>query len=351
MAMTRSARTATAMSIAALTLLVSACGLRGSTSTVEGQASAASAEPLVIYSGRNESLVSGVLGELEKAVGSKVEVRYGNTAELAAQLLEEGAGTEADLFFSQDAGALGALGQAGLLARLDPALTNRVLRQYVDTNGLWAATTARARVIIYHPEAAPEVQDFSSVDQVLHPRYRGKVGVAPSNASFQAFVTALRLQRGEEAAREFLVKLKANAKVYDGNADIVAATDAGEISMGLVNHYYLHQLITEQGAETVKAKNRFLENPQDPGSLINIAGIGMMRDSPQANAAAKAVAFLLRPSSQAYMVKATSEYPVIAEVPGPAGAPSVTHLEGAAVDLNQLDDLEPTLALIDGVFN
>jgi iron(III) transport system substrate-binding protein len=321
-------------------------------STPDGGPSATTAaETLVIYSGRSESLVKGILAELEKAVGTPVEVRYGNTAELAAQLLEEGSKTEADLFFSQDAGALGALGKAGLLEPLGASVADQVLPDYVDQNGLWAATTARARVIVYNPEQAPEAARFTTTEQILDPKYQGKVGVAPTNAGFQAFVTALRLKKGEDAARDFLVRLKANAKIYDGNDDIVAATDAGEVSMGLVNHYYLYQLMAEKGRDAVKARNRFLDNPEDPGSLINIAGVGVIKDSPQSAAATKAVTFLLQPSSQKYMVAETSEYPVVPNVAGPPGATPVADLEGADVDLNQLEDLEPTLALIDEVFN
>ena len=335
-----------------LALLVTACGSQAVPTGATGSGSSEkSSEPLVIYSGRNENLVGGILSELETAVGSKVEVRYGSTAELAAQLLEEGSKTKADLYFSQDAGALAAVGRAGLLAPLESPLTERVLPEYVDEGGLWVATTARARVIVYDPRSAPEVAQFTRIDQVLDPKYKGKVGVAPTNASFQAFVTALRLQKGAEAAREFLVKLKANAKVYDGNGAIVEATNAGELSMGLVNHYYLHQLIAEQGPNAVKAKNKFLDNSADPGSLINVAGVGVIKDSPQTGAAVKAVAFLLKPSSQEYMVKATSEYPVVTGIAGPTGAPPVSQLEGAGVDLNQLGDLQPTLAMIDEVFN
>ena len=349
--MSKLARAGSLTFVLTLTCLLAACGSQAGQSSNGSGSSTNGSEPLVIYSGRNETLVGGILAELETAVGSKVEVRYGSTAELAAQLLEEGPKTEADLYFSQDAGALGAVAKAGLLQPLDAAVTDQVLAEYVDDGGLWVATTARARVIVYHPESAPAVADFTSIDQVLDPKYKGKVGVAPTNASFQAFVTALRLQRGEEAARQFLVKLKANAKVYEGNGAIVEATNAGELSMGLVNHYYLHQLIAEQGPNAVKAKNKFLENPADPGALINVAGVGVIKDSPQADAAAKAVAFLLQPSSQEYMVKATSEYPVVTGVAGPTGATPVTQLEGAAVDLNQLEDLKPTLELIDEVFN
>ena len=84
--------------LGALTLLFSIT-LAGCGSTPGTTSERDPSEALVVYSGRNEQFVGPILADVEKAVGTKVEVRYGNTAELAAQLLEEGDRTEADLFF------------------------------------------------------------------------------------------------------------------------------------------------------------------------------------------------------------------------------------------------------------
>ena len=109
-------------------------------------------DKLIIYSGRSEELVGPILEQLEEQVDVDVEVRYADSAELAAQLLEEGDSTEADVFFSQDAGALGALANEGRLATLDEALTGSVIDGYADEEGRWVATSARARVIAYNPD-------------------------------------------------------------------------------------------------------------------------------------------------------------------------------------------------------
>jgi iron(III) transport system substrate-binding protein len=330
-----------------ITIPVTACGAAPAAT----QPAADAGQPLTIYSGRNEEFVGPILADLERAVGTEVEVRYGNTAELAAQLLEEGDRTDADLFFGQDAGALGALAKADRLSPLGSELTGRVLPQYADADGRWVATSARARVIAYHPELAPDATSITSIDQVLDDRYRGKVGVAPTNASFQSFVTAMRVDRGDDATRDFLTRLKANAKVYEGNSQILAAVNAGEVSLGLVNHYYLHQLIKEEGAEQVTARNHYLNNSDDPGSLVNVAGVGVIKGDRTSAAATKAVEFLLQQSTQEYMVENNSEYPVVEGVAGPADAPAISDIEGFEVDLNSIDDLAGTLSLIQEVFS
>lgn len=307
-------------------------------------------DALVIYSGRNENLVKGVLQQLEETSGIDVQVRYGSSSELAAQLLEEGEGTKADLFFSQDAGALGALAKAGRLDVLPQATLDAVEDGFADEGGTWVATSARARVIAYDPAQAPETTEMTTVDAVLDPRYKGKVAFAPTNASFQSFVTALRVTKGEDGAKEWLEQFKANEpKAYDNNILALDAVDSGQAALGLVNHYYWYERVAEKGAAGVKAKIHFLD-ADDPGALVNVAGAGVIAGSPQKEAALKAVDFLLSEEGQRYFADETAEYPVV------PGIESTKHdlvplsdLTRASIDLNQLDSLETTLALLDEV--
>ena len=311
---------------------------------------ALSDDALVIYSGRNENLVKPLLDRLETATGIEVQVRYGSSSEMAAQLLEEGEATKADLFFSQDAGALGAVARAGRLETLPAATVGKVQEGFADENQHWVATSARARVIAYDPAQAPEVTEMTSVDDVLDPAYRGKIGFAPTNASFQSFVTALRVTKGEDGAKEWLERFKANEpKAYDNNILVLDAVDSGQVALGLVNHYYWYERVAEKGAGAVKARIHFL-NADDPGALVNVAGVGVLAGSPQKEAALKAVDFLLSQEGQQYFADETAEYPVV------AGVSSTRHdlvpldqLTRASIDLNALDSLEQTLALLDEV--
>jgi len=343
-------RVTTALSAALLVAGLAACGSDSDADSGDTSTASAADETLTIYSGRNETLVGPLLEDLEEAVGTEVEVRYGDSAELAAQLLEEGERTEADLFFSQDAGALGALSKAGLLATLDEGIVETAPEDYRAKDGSWVGVSARSRVIIYNPDKVAEADLPQSVYELTDPKWKGQIGFAPTNASFQAFVTGMRVLAGEDRTREWLEGFKANEPTaYEGNSNVRDAVNSGEISLGLVNHYYLYEKITEVGAENVTARNHYLPGG-DPGALVNVAGVGVLEGSDQADAAADAVEFLLGEQAQQYFADVTAEYPVREGITTTKhDLPELDSLQNPDIDLTELDSLEQTLALLDEV--
>ncbi|MFC5219779.1 iron ABC transporter substrate-binding protein [Streptomyces coerulescens] len=340
-----SARRITALLAAGLLLpVLAACGSDNKGASAEGGDSA-----LVIYSGRNEKLVKPILDKLEKAVGAKVEVRYGDSAELAAQILEEGERTKAGLFLSQDAGALGALSKEGMLAKLPQASLDEVDPVYRGGAGDWVGLSGRVRVIAYTPDKVAEDKVPDSVHDVVKPEWKGKVGFAPTNASFQAFVTGMRVLEGDDATREWLKGLKANGKTYANNLATLDAVEAGEVSLGLVNHYYWYERVAEKGEDKVNAKLHFLPG-RDPGALINVAGVGILKDSGQAETAQKAVDYLLSNEAQTYFADTTKEYPLAAGVTSKVeGLPPFDSLQSPDIDLGKLESLQETLAMLQDV--
>ncbi|MCL7429826.1 iron ABC transporter substrate-binding protein [Streptomyces sp. YS415] len=305
---------------------------------------------LVIYSGRNEKLVDPLLDKLEKAVGAKVEVRYGESAELAAQILEEGDRTKAGIFFSQDAGALGALSKEGMLKKLPQATLDKVDEVYRGSGGDWVGLSGRVRVIAYNPDQVPADKVPDSVFDVVKPEWKGKVGFAPTNASFQAFVTGMRVLKGDDVTRKWLEDLKANgAKTYAHNLATLDGVEAGEVSLGLVNHYYWYERVAEKGEDNVNSKLHFLPGG-DPGALINVAGAGILKDSEQGKTAQKAVDYLLSKEAQTYFADETKEYPLAAGVTSTVeGLPGFDSLESPDIDLGRLESLQETLAMLQDV--
>jgi iron(III) transport system substrate-binding protein len=301
---------------------------------------------ITVYSGRSEKLVGPILADFEKATGTKLEIRYGETAALATLLLEEGAKSPAAVFLAQDVGAVGALTAKGLLAKLPDDVLAQVPEKYRAAKQTWVGVTGRVRVLSYAPSRTKAADLPASVLELTKPRWKGKVGWAPQNASFQVFVTGLRKVLGDEAATKWLTDMKANGtRDYAKNGAIVQAVAAGEIELGLVNHYYLYQLQAEN--PKLDAANHFTA-PKDAGSLVNLSAVGLLASAaPEANATGVALAkYLLSPEVQARFAKETHEYPLVAGVEPPTGIKPLAELEPPAIDLSDLGDLEGTLTLL-----
>ena len=332
---------------ASMTLFAAACQpiqpetTAQATTAPAGEATAAGT--LVVYSGRSENLVGPVIEQFSEATGIDVEVRYAGTSAMAATLLEEGANSPADVFFSQDGGALGEISNAGLLAPLPEEVLALVPENLVGTNDDWVGVSGRARVLVYNTDELTEADLPDDIWGLTDPAWSGRVGWAPTNASFHTAVTAMRVLEGEERTQEWLEAMIANdVQAYEGNAQIVEAVAAGEISVGLVNHYYLYRFLAEQG-EAFTARNYYFRTPH-AGSIINVAGVGILNTSDNPEAAQAFVEYLLSNEAQQYFANETYEYPLAGEgiVVSDLLLP-IDEISVPDVELNELDDLAGTL--------
>jgi iron(III) transport system substrate-binding protein len=301
---------------------------------------AAEAQSLVLYSGRAEDLVQPIIDQFTEETGIEVEVRYAGTAELAAQLLEEGESSPADAYLAQDAGALGAIAKAGLFQPIPAELFALVNPAFSGADNLWVGLSGRVRVLNYNPEKVTDLP--KSVLELAEPQWQGRIGIAPANASFQAFVTAMRITEGEDATAAWLEGIKRNGVVFEKNSGILEAVETGQVDAGLINHYYWFARGAEVGAENMTSKLAGFE-PNDVGNLINVAGLGILKD----NAATRALTqFLLSETAQRYFVEQTFEYPVIKGLDAVEGLSPMDDLPAPDIDLSDLDTLEQTLELI-----
>lgn len=329
--------------------VLAACGNSDSSNSDSGNSDSGNSTEaaLTVYSGRSEELVAPLFALFTEQTGIPVQARYGDSAELAAQLLEEGDRSPAQVFFAQDAGALGAV--SGLFAPLPAAAATLVPANYRSPDGTWTGVTGRARVIAYDPGQVPEADVPDSVFALTEPQWKGKVGIAPTNASFQSFVTAMRVSQGDDVTRQWLEGLVANdVQSYEKNGLILDAVDTGQVSLGLINHYYLYEKAAEVGADNVNAKIAFTK-PGDPGSLVNVAGVGILAGAAGNPSATAFVEWLLTPATQEWFVANTWEYPLLPGVAAAEGLPPLESLRGPDVPLAELADLPGTLVMLEDV--
>ena len=324
--------------IAVATVLLSGCANENPEASPTSQDGAT--KSLTVYSGRSESLVAPLFEQFTSETGIQVEVRYGDSAEMSATILEEGANTPADLFFSQDAGALGALTQAGLFKTLPAETLAKVTPAYRATDGTWIGISGRARVLNYNPDLVTDIP--SSVLDLANAEWKNRIAIAPTNASFQSFVTGMRIELGQEATQKFLTGLAENAVTYEKNSQILDAVEAGEVAAGLINHYYWYEKAVEIGADSMKSKLAWFA-AGDTGNLVNVAGVGVLSDN---EAAITFVNWLLGDVAQKFFLMQTFEYSLVDPTKPAESLPALDEIGSPTIDLSDLATLADTQLLL-----
>lgn len=302
-------------------------------------------DALTIYSGRSENLVGPLLERFSEETGIQIDIRYGDSTDLALLLAEEGDRTPADVFLSQSPGTVGFLAQRDLLARLDEGTLEAVPSQFESSEGLWVGVSARRRVLVYDSDQVSKAELPRSVFDLVAPAYRGRVGLAPSNASFQDFVSAMRQVKGDERTEEWLRAMAENGSpTYANNNAIVEAVSRGEIPFGLVNHYYNERFLAED--PSLPSRN-YVFPGGDLGGIPLVTTVSALAGSDRAEDAARFIRFLLGPEAQRFYSEETFEYPLAAGVEPPARLEPLDKDVRLPYDIERLGaELESTAQMI-----
>ena len=305
-------------------LAVTGCGLGGG------------GDELTIYSGRSRDLVEPLLNQFAEDTGIAIAVKYGDSTDLALLLAEEGDRSPADVFFSQSPGTVGFLAERDLLTTLRDDVTQLVPEAYRSADGRWIGVTARQRVLVYNQDMVAESDLPESVFDLTAEEYRGRVAVAPSNASFQDFVTAMRQQIGDTDTAAWLTEMADNeAPVYANNNAIVEAVGRGEVPMGLVNHYYNERFLAED-PELPSRNYRFPDG--DLGSLVIESSASVLASTDQPEDAQRFIEYLLSSDAQSYFAEETFEYPLAADAEPAGDLPPLEELAPPDVDVDALGE-------------
>ena len=303
-------------------------------------------DELIVYSGRGQNLIGPLLEDFHERTGYDIAVRYGDSADLALLLGEEGEATDADVFLAQNPGAVAYVGDQGLLDTLPEQILELVPERFRSDEDRWVGLSGRQRVLVYDQDAVDEADLPTSVFDLTDERYRGRVAGAPPHGSFQDFVSAMRLVHGDEQTLAWLEGLVANdVRTYPNNNSIVDAVGRGEVEMGLVNHYYNLRFLEED--PSLPSRNHRFEGG-DIGALLIPSSVSIIAGSDQQEAATALVEFLLSEQAQSYFRDETFEYPLAAGVDPVGELPSLEGLELPDVDFDALGaELERTVELIE----
>ena len=301
-------------------------------------------DKLTIYSGRSEYFQT-IVDRFAAERGIDVDVRYADGTTLAATMLEEGAHSPADLFFSIDESSIGALKLAGMLAPLPETVLGLVEERYRDAGGEWVGTSARVRVLAFNPGVIAQETLPGSALGLIAPEFAGKIGWAPDTAPFLSYITAFRVALGEQAARDWLGAMHANGTVrLDGNQAIVAAVAAGELGGGLVNHYYAYEHAREHGAESAVVNHWF--DVGDVGGMVTVAAGAMLRSARRVALAEAFLGHVLATEAQRFLTDERFEYPLAIGIPPLDGLPELASVAGFEPDPTTITDVQGSVQLL-----
>lgn len=314
---------------AAVSTVLAGCG--------SGGAASGASTTLTVYNAQHEELVKPMVDAFTTQTGIRVNIRSGEDSELANQLIQEGAASPADVFLTENSPSMDLVDSKGDFARIDSATAAQVPPGFVPSSGDWVGFAARSTVLAYNsrqltPEALP-----ASITDLASPQWKGKIGIAPGGADFQAIVSAVVALKGPAEAEQWLAGLKTNAKIYQGNTAVLKAVNSGEIQTGVIYHYYWYKDRAQSGANSANTELKFFGN-QDPGAFLSTSGAGVLKSGKHQAQAQQLVKFLTSTSGQQILANSTAlEYPVANGVaPNPRLKP-LSELTPPAVDPSRLN--------------
>lgn len=299
---------------------------------------------LTLYLGRGEGgLYENVLDAIKRRNPDfELGIRRGPTAALANAIVAETKANvlRADVFWAVDSGAIGLVSETGAARDLPQDLLAQLKPQFRYKQ--WMPVTGRIRTIPYH---TARLQAENIPGNVMDlPNSNLKIGWAPAYASFQSFITAMRLLEGEQKTTAWLQRINKNAKTYAGELGVVMAVERGEVDIGFANHYYTLRL--KSGKPDANVNLAFTK--QDAGCLLNASGILALQRNNKNNAelAINFIRYLYTREVQAFLAREAFEIPMVNGIAPPKGLPSLATLSPPRVDLTRLADQRPTIDLM-----
>jgi iron(III) transport system substrate-binding protein len=269
-----------------------------------------SARTITLYNGQHEQTTALLVAGFEKQTQIKVKVRSDDEDVLGNQILQEGSSSPADVFYTENTPVLEDLQEKGLLSPILATTLAAVPSKYSSPQDDWVGVSARVSVLVYNTSLVKPAELPSSILELALPKWKGKVGFAPSETDFQPLITSITKLDGVAVAEKWLKGLQANGKVYPDNETVVAQVNNGESAVGLINHYYWYRLRDEVGRSGMHSALHYYA-PRDPGDLIDVSGAAVLKSSPRQAAAQKFVAFLVSKEGQEILAHSHSyEYPL-----------------------------------------
>jgi iron(III) transport system substrate-binding protein len=266
-----------------------------------------------IYSYREPKLIDPLLKAFTAATGITTNVVFANNG-LIERLAAEGKNSPADILLTNEFGLLTQAVAAGVTAPIkSDVIEKQVPATLRDPAGHWVGLTRRARIVYASKDRV--AQNEITYEELADPKWRGKICVRSGQHTYNvALVASMIANIGEDKAEAWLTGVKNNLarKPAGGDRDQVRDVQAGLCDLAIGNTYYMVAMLNspEQKAWADSVKMLF-PNAADRGTHVNISGMALAANAPNAANAQKLMEFLVSGDAQKLYAEADGEYPVV----------------------------------------
>ncbi len=308
----------------------------------------AAAQSITLYNGQHVQTTDALVSAFERQTGITVNVRSDTEDTFTDQIIAEGSRSPADVFYTENSPPLEELASRGMLSAVAPSTLRHTVQRYDSPAGAWAGVSARVSVLIYNTRLLKPSQLPTSVMTLASPKWSGKLALAPGETDFQPIVTAVERTHGKASALKWLDGLKANAgsHIYPDNETITSEVNAGQVAVGVINQYYWYRLRAQLGSSGMHSAIAYFA-PHDPGYIVDVSGIGVLRSSTHQSAAQRFVAFVHSREGQEIIAHSDSfEYPIDSGVVTAKGETPFGQLQPDPVSVAELGTGAAAISLL-----
>ena len=270
-------------------------------------------DELTIYTSRQPQLLEPILENFYQDTGIKVNLLSGNAQELMERIAAEGEQSKADIFMTVDAGVLWQATDRNIFSKINSFILEDNIPSYLrDPDSHWFGLSKRARTIVYSSDQFSE-GDFSSYEDLAHPKWRGKLCLRTSKKVYNRSLMASMIDAyGYDQAKEIVSGWVANlaTEVFSNDTNALKAVSSGQCGVTIVNTYYLARLLDDPKYDNLQL---FWANQSGRGVHVNISGAGVVKTSKNKKNAQKLLEYLSSDSAQDFYASANKEYPVLKE--------------------------------------
>jgi len=306
---------------------------------------------ITLYNGQHVQTTEELVVAFEKRTGIHVNIRSDDEDVFANQIVQEGAGSPADVYYTENSPPLEYLQERGLLAPVGPSILDQVPSAYDSPRGDWVGVTARVSVLVYNTNLVKAGNLPTSVMQLAQPQWRGKLGLAPGETDFQPIVTSIVKARGRTAALAWLQAVKVNAAshLYPDNETLTDMVNRGQVAIGIIDHYYWYRERYDVGVAGLHSALAYF-TPGDPGYVLDVSGAAVLKSSRHKQQAQRFLAFIVSHQGQEIIAHSQSyEYPLGSGVSTAQDLRPFDTLRPSPVTVAELGDGSSALALIQQV--